>query len=134
MKRKYQEIRILNTMSYTPEMIEAERNLTAAMRAWNIVQQENPEAATGVLMDTDTEQNGVIVPTRMEYVREGLELRVTRITQGSDVIYDGNARPDCDRLAQDMEAFFQAQPQMEAVFSVVSPAMTIPYNCSFRGR
>lgn len=121
-------------MSYTPEMIQAERNLTAAMRAWNIVRIENPQAGTGVLMDTDSEQNGVIVPTRMEYVREGLELRVTRITQGSTVIFDGNARPDCDRLAQTIEAFFQAQPQMEAVFSVTAPAMTIPYHCRFRGR
>ncbi len=121
-------------MSYTPEMIAAERNLTAAMRAWNIVQQENSEAATGVLIDTDTQQNGATVPTRMEYVREGAELRVTRISQGNTMIYDGTARPDCDSLAQTIEAFFQAQPQMEAVFSATAPAMTIPYNCSFRGR
>lgn len=121
-------------MTYTPEALQAERDLKAAMDAWKIVLEENPQAGTGALIDTDTEQNGAIVPTRMEYVRKGDELRVTRISQGDTIIYDGNARPDCEKLAQDVEAFLQAQPQMEAVLSVITPTMTIPYNCSVRGR
>ena len=121
-------------MTYTREMAQAEANLAHAMQQWNIVRTENTQTGTGVFIDTDTQQNGATVPTRMEYVREGAELRVTRISQGNTMIYDGTARPDCESLAQTIEAFFQAQPQMEAVFSATAPAMTIPYNCSFRGR
>lgn len=115
-------------MTYTPEMAQAERNLQAAMRAWNIVREENARDGTGVFIDTDTRQNGRIVPTRMEYVRSGNELRVTRIQQGSTIIYGRDANGICHESTQALDAFFTAQPQLEAVFNVVQPTATIPFN------
>jgi hypothetical protein len=74
-------------VSYTKEMAQAEANLKKAMQQWNITQRENPATGNGMFIDSDTRQNGSIVPTRMEYIRTGNGLEVTRIVQGNQLIY-----------------------------------------------
>lgn len=115
-------------MTYTREMAQAEANLARAMQQWNIVRTENSQTGTGVFIDNDTRANGRIVPTRMEYVREGGELRVTRIQQGNTVFYGRDANGVCHESTQALDAFFLAQPQLEAVFNTVTPAMSAPFN------
>ncbi|MBX9726596.1 MAG: hypothetical protein K2X09_04960 [Rickettsiales bacterium] len=119
-------------MSYTNEMTLAEINLQRAMQQWNIVQQRNPAAGTGVFIDTDTRQNGTIVPTRMEYVRTRERLQVTRIQQGDTVIYGRDAQGQCHQSQEAVDAFFKGQPQMEAVMTMFPARMFIPYGVGCR--
>lgn len=115
-------------MTYTREMAQAEANLARAMQQWNIVRTENSQTGTGVFIDNDTRVNGRIVPTRMEYVRNGNELQVTRIQQGNTIIYGRDANGTCHESTQALDAFFTAQPQLEAVFNTFRPVMSIPFN------
>lgn len=107
-------------------------NLQRAMQQWNIVQQRNPAAGTGVFIDTDTMQNGAVVPTRMEYMRTPDGLQVTRIQQGDTVIYGRDAKGKCHQSQQAVDAFLARQPQMEAVMTMFPTPMLIPYGVRCR--
>lgn len=117
-------------MSYTKEMAQAEANLKKAMQQWNITQRENPATGNGMFIDSDTRQNGSIVPTRMEYIRTGNGLEVTRIVQGNQLIYGTDANGVCHDLQMVFEEFLAVQPQMEAVITT----FPTPISISFGGR
>ena len=113
-------------MPYTKEMALADKDISAAMAQWQIVQTYNRTTQTRTFTDHDARLNGKVVPTWMDYKQGNGGLEVTHIQQGDNVIYGRDASGTCHATSPAVDRFFVAQPQMEAVFHAV-PSLSIAY-------